>query len=172
MKISINIPSYKRPIVETLKYIPFARVWIDGEEEEEYRKENPNTDIVVVDKGIQGNICRIRNYILKKEFERGMDFVCTVDDDMEGMYCWQDQVCHKIPTEMIMVFLEKYSIMAEDLGVYLWGMNINQDKQVYREYSPFSMTSFIGAPFTVFRKGKNCWFYERLPLKEDYDMTL
>ena len=41
MKISINCPSYKRPKVETLNYLPFCKVWVCETEYEEYLKANP-----------------------------------------------------------------------------------------------------------------------------------
>ena len=40
MKISVNCPSYKRPKVETLDYLPFCKVWVDNKEYEQYLKEN------------------------------------------------------------------------------------------------------------------------------------
>ena len=39
MKISINCPSYKRPNVETLEYLPFCKVWVDHKEYNDYIKE-------------------------------------------------------------------------------------------------------------------------------------
>ena len=35
-----------------------------------------------------------------------------------------------------------------------------------------TVVSYIGSPFSVFLKGNECIYDERLPLKEDYDMTL
>ena len=32
MNISVCCPSYKRPIVKTLKYLPFCKVYVDGSE--------------------------------------------------------------------------------------------------------------------------------------------
>ena len=32
--------------------------------------------------------------------------------------------------------------------------------------------SYIGGPFQIFLKGNECFYDERLPLKEDYDMTI
>lgn len=172
MDIRVCIPSYKRPVVETLKYIPFAKVFVDVGEEEEYKKMNPDGNIIGVPKGVQGNLCRIRNYILDEEFKDGADVVVIVDDDMKGIYQWQNTKKQLIPTEEVDFFLQKYSQMAKDMGVYFWGMNINQDKQVYREYTPFSTTSYIGGPFQAFMKGSPLRYDERLSLKEDYDMTL
>ena len=172
LDIRVCIPSYKRPKVETLDYIPWAKVYVDEGEYEEYKKQNPEGNIISVPKGIQGNVSRIRNYILDVNFEDGADAVAIIDDDMKGMYRWENKKSVLIETDEYMNFLQKFSIMAKDMGVYLWGVNINQDKQVYREYSPFSTLSFIGGPFGVFMRGSDLRYDEKLPLKEDYDMTL
>ena len=88
MKISINCPSYKRPKVETLQYLPFCKVWVDNKEYDEYIKGNPGFEknIISCPDGIQGNLCRIRNYILDQEFAKGYDVVLIIDDDMQGIY--------------------------------------------------------------------------------------
>ena len=62
--------------------------------------------------------------------------------------------------------------MAKDIGAYLWGLNIAPDPQNYRTYTPFSTTSFLGAPFHCTLKGSEPRYDETMPLKEDYDMTL
>lgn len=170
--IRVCIPSYKRPVVETLDYIPYAKVYVDGKEFEEYKKMNPKGNIISVPEGIQGNLCRIRNHILDVEFENGADVVVIIDDDMKGLYRWENKESILIKTEEVMFNLQKFSLMAKDMGVYFWGLNINQDKQIYREYSPFSTTSYIGGPFQAFMKGGGLRYDENLPLKEDYDMTL
>lgn len=171
-KIVVCIPSYRRAKVKTLEYLPNARVYVDEGEYSEYVKANhEGADIVSCPSGVQGNLCRIRNYILDEEFKNGADVVCIVDDDMSGMYYWEGLKAHKV--EDFEAFLYKYSVMAQDMGVYLWGVNVNQDAQVYREYSPFSFLSYIGGPFQVFiNNGGGLRYDERLPLKEDYDMTL
>lgn len=72
MKISVNIPSWHRPNdVKTLEYIPFAKVWVDEGEYDAYKQSYPQADIVACPKGIQGNLCRVRNYILDCELVAG-----------------------------------------------------------------------------------------------------
>lgn len=172
MNISICVPSYKRPLVETLKYIPNAKVYVDEDEYNNYINNNKGS-IISCKKGIQGNLCRIRNHILDTEFSNGAEVVLIVDDDLRGLYRWEKNKKILIETEQIETYIEKYSILCEDLGAYFWGVNINPDKQVYREYSPFSTVSYIGGPFQCFiRNGGGLRYDERLPLKEDYDMTL
>lgn len=180
MKISVNAPSYKRPsAVKTLAYLPFCRIWVDEGEAPEYRKNYPDAEIIACPKGVQGNTGRIRNYILREEFNRGMDVVLMVDDDLTCVerynvrpgtnYGYEK---HKITTEEFLPMVEKYSVMAKDLGAKLWGMNCNGDARAYRHYTPFSTLSFVGGPFQCFLKGNRCLYDERLPLKEDFDMTL
>jgi hypothetical protein len=57
-------------------------------------------------------------------------------------------------------------------SAHFWGININPDKQCYRENLPFSFLNFIGGPFQAVLKSNKCRFDERLPLKEDYDFTI
>lgn len=178
MNISVCCPSYKRPFVETLLYIPFCKVYVDCSEYEDYKKANrEDANIISCESGIQGNLCRIRNHILKTEFENGADAVIIVDDDMQGLYLWEGKENHiykkkLIPTEDLLDFFEKYSHMCDELGFKFWGGNCNQDAMSYMQYIPFGFSKYIGGPLQCFIKGNECFYDERLPLKEDYDMTL
>lgn len=44
MKIVVCSPSYKRPKVKTLEYLPFCRVYVDEKEVSQYQKENPRSE--------------------------------------------------------------------------------------------------------------------------------
>lgn len=178
MKISVNCPSYKRPKVETLDYLPFCKVWVDNKEYDDYIKANPKykDNIISVPDGIQGNVCRIRNYILDKEFEKGIDVVCIIDDDMNGIYYFENENGKAYNKKIVnqdefMQFLEKYSVICEELGFKLWGVNLNQDALSYRQYSPFSTNSVILGPFSCHLRN-NIRYDVNLPLKEDYDLAI
>ena len=172
MDIRVCCPSYKRPKVETLDYLPFCKIYVDASEYDEYCRLNPHATIIKCCNGIQGNVSRVRNYIHDKEFSSGADVVVIIDDDMKGIYYWENKKQHKIKTEYFLEFIEKYSNLAMDFGAKLWGVNCNKDPQNYRLNQPFSTLSFVGCPFHAFLKGNECRYDERLPLKEDYDMTL
>lgn len=181
MKISVNCPSYKRPKVETLDYLPYCKVWIDESEYDSYIEANPDfkDNIISVPKGIQGNLCRIRNYILDKEFEDGADVVLIIDDDMQGIYRFEPDENSLygynnvfVSSDELLEMLEHYSKLCSDFGFYFWGLNCNADALSYRHSTPFSTVSYIGGPFQVFLKGNELRYDENLPLKEDYDMTL
>lgn len=177
MKISINIPSYRRPHVKTLEYLPDASVWVAESDYEQYKEANKNANIIAVPEHIQGNLCRIRNYILDKCFENGDDAVCLLDDDFQGLYEWRDDnrdahcKMHKLDGDYIPYFLEKYSYLCEELGYKLWGVNCAGSQRMAQGNNPFSSQSYIGGPFSVHLKNR-IRYDERLPLKEDFDMTL
>ena len=134
MEISVNSPSYRRPNgVKTLDYIPFCRVWVDEGEADAYREANPGAEIIACPKGVQGNVARIRNYILDREFERGMDAVLLLDDDIHCIERFEvdkdgfGYARHKLEADELMPFLEKYSQMCLELGFKEWGLNCNAD---------------------------------------------
>lgn len=173
MKIAVCAPSYRRPKVLTLAYLPFCRIYVDPSEAAAYRTANPGADIIECAPGVQGNLCRVRNHILDHEFATGADVVAIIDDDMTGMGYWENKKqVHHLASDEFMWFIERFSMVARDLGAYFWGVNVNPDPQCYRDCSPFSTVSYIGGPFQVFLSGGKCRYDERLPLKEDYDMTL
>jgi len=96
-----------------------------------------------------------------------------IDDDVLHIARWEKGKRIKYSgEEAIRRMVIKYSILAEDLGVRLWGININIDRQVYREYTPFSMVSYVSASFSCFRKDNDLFYDERFSLKEDYDMVI
>jgi hypothetical protein len=162
-----------------LSYLPFCRIWVDAKEFDAYKENYPDADIIACPDGVQGNLCRVRNYILKSEFERGMDVVLIIDDDFtclrrydyNEMENWGYEP-HIITEDEFIPFLEKYSIIADEFGAKFWGVNCYTDPWAYSHNTPFSTRCYIGGPFQCFLKGNRCWYDENLPLKEDYDMTL
>lgn len=176
MNISINIPSYKRPKVKTLEYISTAKVWIDESEYDEYLKVNNKENLVKVPKGIQGNVSRIRNYILDEEFKRGMDAVVLMDDDVDGIFSFEPSetfgyVKKRLEEKDLMYWLEINSLLCIELGYKLWGVNLNKDPRSYQHNQPISFSSIILGPFSCHIKN-DIRYDEKIPLKEDYDLAL
>lgn len=176
MKISINCPSYKRPKVKTLKYLPYCKVWVEEAEADAYRAANKGADINILGCK-QGNVSRVRNYILDREFADGADVVCIVDDDLSGIYHFEKAKhnnfgyeAHKV--EDLEAFIYKHTIMAQDIGAYLWGVNLNQDARNCKHSCPINTKGIILGPFSCHLKGSEIRYDERLPLKEDYDLAL
>lgn len=179
MEILFGIPSFRRPYVETLDYIPNCKVFIDSSDEESYRQGNtPADQLIVCPDGIQGNLCRVRNYMIDWAFDHNYDAIVILDDDISAfrLYKGDDSIKAfervKIPTDLVEPFFEKYSFLCKELGFYFWGMNCNSDRRAYSQNNPFSFVSYIGGPVQVHLKGSEPRYDERLYLKEDYDMTL
>ena len=181
MHISVNCPSYKRPKVETLDYLPFCKVWVCETEFEAYKAANPGREenIIPCKKGIQGNLCRIRNHILDTEFAAGADVVLIIDDDLRQVRYYESEpgeiyayTAHAVEADEFLDFIETYSRLCTEFGFKFWGLNCNKDAMSYQQQTPFSTVTYIGGPFQCFLRGNECRYDEALPLKEDYDMTL
>lgn len=181
MKISVNCPSYKRPTsASTLNYLPYCKVWVDKDEAQAYRDNYPNATVVECPKGIQGyGPARVRNYILDTEFANGADVVCLMDDDLSWIerfdvdeFTGFGYTAYKLNPDEVMVMLEKYTIMAQDIGAKYWGINLNNDKRCYHHNTPFSTKSVILGPFSCHLKGTRCRYDESTLFKDDYDMAI
>ena len=175
MKISICCPSYKRPKVKSFAFFgDLLKVYVCESEYKNYVDASPDykDNIIAVPLGVQGNVARIRNYILNDCFNNGDDVCCIVDDDMSYIGYYEQLKLHKLEKEEIIPFIQKYSLLCEEFGFKMWGVNLNSDPQCYREYTPFSTTSVVLGPFSCYLKGNECRYDEDLPLKEDYDISL
>lgn len=166
MKVSVCCPSYKRPNCDTLKYLPFCKVYVDGAEYEDYKAKNPKAEIIKCDPGIQGNVARVRNYILEKEFEKGAEVVCLVDDDMQYIGYWENHEKHKVETKDFLQFVYKYSQMAMDLGAKMWGVNVYADEKGYKIITPLNTTKVILGPFSCFLNGGGADMMKHYHLKK------
>lgn len=114
MKISICAPSYKRAdTVLTKNYLPgMVKYYVDGSEYDSYIENNLNEIVVRCKDGVQGNISRIRNYILEEEFGAGADAVLIVDDDLKGIYRWVNgEKKHSRAKRFYVLFREAYAVM-------------------------------------------------------------
>ena len=168
MKVKFYAPSYKRPqkSITQINY-PFVKLIVRESDAEEYLKNG--NDIEIVPDSAQGNLCRIRNYILNNYFDA--DCIILLDDDCKGVYRWEKQDKVKFNPEELMEFSESMSVLCNDWGFKFWGLNCIPDKGAYREHTPFGTLQYIGGPFQAHLKN-DIRYDEDLPLKEDYDITL
>lgn len=181
MNISVCIPSYKRPRVETLDVYPNCRVYVAESELPSYVAANRvGADIVGVPDAVQGNAARIRNYILDAEFDAGADGVLLLDDDMKAV-CRYDAVEAKrglfgyerkeLNEAELLAFVRHGFELCDEWGFKLWGVNCTYEPRAFVAYTPFSTVQFVGGPFSAHLRNP-LRYDERLPLKEDYDLTL
>lgn len=179
VKISYCTPSYRRPTCITARLIKNVKIYIDKSDEEEYKKYNQGYgEIVVCKEGIQGNLPRVRNYILSQEFNNGADIVVMMDDDVKelGIFKCDENHCKSKPKRLknqedIDNFIIYGSLLCQEWGYGMWGINYTCDPALYKVYQPFSTLKPSIGQFMVFVKN-NLRFDENLPLKEDYDMCL
>ena len=178
-EIVFCIPSYKRgdkPLL-TLKHIPNALVFVDTSEAERYRETNKGAEIIAVPSGVQGNLCRIRNYILDYCFNKEAYAVVIMDDDINCFYKVGENDKHslkfnKIAGDEFMFVVQTIANIADNVGAKMFGLNPNSsDGLSFRETQPFTFINYIGGPFQGFLNN-TIRYDERLSLKEDYDMTL
>lgn len=168
MKIEYYAPSYKRPqkSITQINY-PFIKLVVKESEYEEYIKNG--NDCISVPDYAQGNLCRIRNYILDNISTAD----CTIlfDDDCKGIYRWENRKKNYLDSEELQEFCEHHTMLCEQYGYKLWGLNCVTDKGAYREHTPFGTLQYIGGPFQA-HINNDIRYDINLPLKEDYDMTL
>ena len=172
MKIIINIQSYKRADrIDTLELFNrrYTRLWVHEFEKKEYTK-NYGKIVRVLPDSLRGNLPKVKNYIL--DHQTDADVNVMVDDDIKMVAMFEGDRLVKIENDDLYKMIEKYSIICRGFGFYLWGINVNIDKQCYREYSPFSTKSYVSSSFSCFLKGNHLRYDPRFPLKEDYDMTI
>jgi len=165
MKVEILSPSYRRAETSsTQDYLPACTYVVAQSEKKAY--ERAGRRVIAVPNSVQGNVCRVRNYILEN-----FNPVLILDDDIRRFGRWNQQKNLKLDTDEAMEFIEHAFILAKSLGTRMWGMNLLPDKGAYREYTPLAMRSVILGPVQGFI-GMDLRYDESLPLKEDYDLSL
>ena len=171
-KIGFFIPSYKRPVrCRTQQNYPICKMVVRESDREDYIRGG--NDIVVVPDSAQGNVSRIKNYILDNFLEVGdLDAVVIMDDDHKWISRWSGLTREKLDCDEFVEQVDNLTTLCRDWGYKMWGMNSLADKQNYREAAPFMTLAFIGSPFTCHLRGSKLRYSEELSLKEDYDMSL
>jgi hypothetical protein len=170
MKIGYFAPSYKRPEKSKTQLIyPFVKLVVRESEGNEYKKNG--NDFVICPDSEQGNIARVRNWILDSLLPN-FDAVVIIDDDCSGVGYWENQKYYNFDANEFQEFIEGMYILTIDYGFKLFGFNCVLDKGAYMEHTPFSTNKFIGAPCSMILNGNECRYDEQIPLKEDYDFTL
>lgn len=168
------IPSYKRPeYVKTLNLFPTAKIYVAESQVEEYEKNNPKENIEIVPDSVQGNLCRVRNFILGVNKDSA---VVILDDDISAIkhmkVVGNIKKWEEVDREKLVGIFCRMADLTEEWGFKYFGLQCNADSMVSRNITPFSTVSYIGGPVQCFLEGNECRYDENLPLKEDYDMTL
>ena len=167
MDYKIYCPTYKRAeICKTHKYLKNITYVVRESEKEDYK--NVHENLWIVPDSAQGNLSRIRNYILDNAPEEN---IILLDDDIKHFGRYNCNKSVKLNEKEVYNMIQEGIQLAEDLDVVYWGLNCLSDKGAYREYTPFGFTSYIGGPFQAHRNN-TLRYDEVIFLKEDYDMSL
>jgi len=167
----VYIPSYKRPTVLTQNLLPRCKVVIRKSDYKLY-KDSGVKNLVVVEDSVQGNVARVRNWIMKNATSNTF---LIMDDDIESIDMWvmRENKFNKLGliNSELERFLDVGFNMCLEGDFKLWGVNCIADRGAYHEYTPFSFTSFMsGAMHGHVNNG--LLYDEKIPLKEDYDMCI
>ena len=137
----------------------------------EYRNQHYGARFRPVPDGLRGNVAAVRNYILQHNREADVCVLC--DDDVSQIFYFEANQRHKLDTQQhVEELIERGTVLCEQWGYVLWGIQCAPDKQCYREYTPFSTLSYVSASFSCFLKRNRLRYDERFSLKEDYDMHI
>lgn len=165
--LTIASPSWKRggrctthTIFDGVNYV------VAQSQRKDYAGEGAN--LWVCPDSAQGNLCRVRNWILDHCPTR---WLLILDDDLQAMCRWQRNVAKTLGKEEAMEAIEAAFSLADEMGVKMWGVNLMVDKSTYREYTPFSLSAVVCGPLQGFIE-QDLRYDEALPLKEDYDLSL
>ena len=168
----VAIPSKGRAgRVTSTKWFDGPTIFCPASEAADYREHH--RPVVAVPDEVRG-ITPTRNWILDWARERGERRVLQVDDDNVGVVKFEGGKRGRgVPVgkaDFLWLVANMFD-MAEDAGTNLWGLQVTDDGKAYREYSPFSLQSFIpGNLMGIIDDGQR--FDERFVVKEDYDYTL
>jgi len=167
-------PSYKRANDVKIKtWLPDVTLAVHEFEVAEYKKTYGDNILVLPDE-TRGNMAKVRQAIL--DSVPSGEWVCMMDDDIQEVGYFGKSIGlgnhETYDTEQFMEFMDKGTMMAEEVGTTLWGINVSYDPRFYREYTPLSFSSPVLGTFCVQKKVKGIQYDARLGLKEDYDIFL
>ena len=167
-RIHIAIRSYRRAgRVTSLKCFPFAYIWVPESQGDEYRKHYGDRVVTIPDE-CDGNTAKKFNAILDRSPRK---WTLILDDDITKIGMWEGGKRHWLSPEQIASMILHHFELADDLGVRLWGINVNQDPSGYRAFCPFNLLAPILGPFNG-HLNPELRYDPAIPAKEDYDFWL
>ena len=168
-KISFIAPSYKRATgVLTHGIVPSVVYAVHQFEADDYKRQGFNVMVIPDDR--RGNIAAVRNWI-KDEME-GREPWVMIDDDVRHFLFREECRQVKLSGDRLLRHVEEMVRVAKEWNVVMAGVNPATDKGSYQENTPFSTKSYVSGSFNLWIKKTDLRFDEKLPLKEDYDMTI
>ena len=126
MNIGYYAPSYKRPQKSiTQRRYPFVKIVVKESEVQEYI--NNGNDVIACPDSAQGNIARVRNWILDNLLQKH-DAVVIIDDDSSGIGYWSKQKYIIMDSDDFQEFFEAMYYLTIEWGYLHFGLNCVTDK--------------------------------------------
>lgn len=170
------IPTYRKKEIKSaellvgLDYLLF----MDKEDFDIYSKKY---NCFLLPDGIQGNIARVRNFILNYAKEQKYDSFIMCDDDISKFYKYDSNVGarrREINAFEFDYILNKFdSLFFENRKCIGWTIAETEQPRDYKGRVDCNNACFMSGTFSVYFPERIFFeFDENLPLKEDYDFTL
>lgn len=174
--IKYCIPTYRRKQIKTLDVYSDCVLFADREDAS-FLAGKYDQPVVVLPDGVQGNIARVRNWILYWA-KTNAEAVVLLDDDLAGIYWFEPQEeagrtkAVKLNTEQIRTVMLDAANMCNDMGYKQFGFQPTYNPLLYKVGTPLKIRQYCPSPVSGFISDCCCRYDERLFLKEDYDITL
>ena len=170
------IPTYRKEKIKTaelfngLDYLLFC-------DKQDFEKLSDKYNCYLLPDGIQGNIARVRNYILNYARDEKIEKFAMCDDDISKVNKYDSSLKGR-KKEMNPVdydyIIDRFSdVFYQKENCVGWSMNETDEPINYKGEIECNNACFMSGTFSVYFTDRITFeFDERLSLKEDYDFTL
>lgn len=170
------IPTYRKENIKTadlfkeLDYLLFC-------DKKDYDRWSKKYKCFLLPDGVQGNIARVRNYILNYARDEKIEKFAMCDDDISKVYKYDSSLKSRKkemnPVDydyIIDLFSDVFYQKENCVG---WSMNETDQPRDYKGEIECNNACFMSGTFSIYFTDRITFdFDERLSLKEDYDFTL
>jgi len=171
MEIKIVIPSHKRSDrVKTAAIVPNAIICVPKSQEAEYRRHNPENEILSHPDEIVG-LAPKRNWICQN-----LGDVMMLDDDLtrfSRLYLEANSLqCSRGTPEETASIIEQTAYMAKQLGAFVFGFSSVADARNFKPQRPFRFSGYCNGSSFGLLKGSQVYFHKEAIAVEDYFASL
>ncbi len=171
MEVKIVIPSHRRADkVKTASIVPGAIICVPQSQEAEYRRHNPDSEILPHPDDIIGLAAK-RNWIYQKFCD-----VMMLDDDLirfSRLYLEANSLrSSRLTPEETIAVIQQTAYMARQLRAYLFGFSSVADARNFKPQKPFRLTGYCNGSSFGLLKGSKIFFHKDAVAVEDYFASL
>lgn len=170
------IPTYRKQEIKSaelfdgLDYLLFC-------DKQDFEMLSEKYNCYLLPDGVQGNIARVRNYILKYARSKKIECFSMCDDDISRLFIYDSELKSRKKELTAFEFdyiLDKFSeTFIEKENCIGWSLNETDQPRNYKGLVNCNNACFMSGTFSIYFPDSITFeFDERLSLKEDYDFTL